>query len=289
MKRFLLKWSGVADNLRLFLICLLLFVVGAFFSFWTFFPAEVLEQRLVQEISRESGIKMRGDNAAMLVPLGLRLDLTVLSKYPELADLVIEDLRMTPAWASLVTRNQAIAFKGDLAGGQLNSRIARDGDLSLRLREIRLLELFGAEMAYRINGLLTAEFQGENLAAGAEQGQGTFSASIQQASVLGLEQIGLAADFPLGAVQIAGRFSDMRVSLEQLSVVGGALDVTGGGTLLVGPTPERTRLNLNIRLLPTTQTPVGVRDLLSLTGVRPTPDGSYTLQIGGTLARPVIR
>jgi type II secretion system protein N len=289
MKRFLLKWSGVADNLRLFLICLVLFVVGAFFSFWVFFPAEVLEQRLVQELSRESGIKMRSDNAAMLVPLGLRLDLTLVSKYPELADLVIDDLRMTPAWTSLVTRNQALDLQGDLAGGRLNSRLARDGDVTLKLREIRLLELFGADMAYRLNGLLTAEFRGEDLAAGADQGQGTFSVNIQQASVLGLEQIGLAADLPLGAVQIAGRFSDMRVSLEQLSVVGGALEVSGGGTLLVGPTPERTRLNLNIRLQPTTQTPVGVRDLLSLTGVRPTPDGSYTLQIGGTLARPVMR
>lgn len=292
MKRLsdrLLTWRGLAKNSRLFVLCLLLFCVSAFFSFWVFFPADILQQRIVKEVSRESGIRMRGEQASMLVPLGLKLNLMVYPGNPGIADLQIENLQLTPAWTTLLSPNQAADLKGSLAGGQLIVRAWRNGNLTFRFQNVGLLELQRADLAYRADGLLSAQFQGEQLANEGSRGQGTFHFDVQNLQLLGLEQIGLPTDFPLGLLQVSGRFSETRVSIEQVVATGGALELSGGGTLLLGATPEQTRLNLNLRLHPTQQTPDSVRDLLSLTGARPTADGSYTLQIGGSLARPTIR
>ncbi len=280
---------GLSDNRSLFLLCLLLFCVSSFFSFWVFFPAEVLQQRLVQEISRETGIPMRAERAAMLVPLGLKMDITLYPDQPGIAPLAIKDLQLTPVWTSLVSRNQGINIKGSLAQGDVGARLWRNGNIYLSLQDLTLSLLQEAGLDYRFGGLLNVQFQGEELLADAQRSQGRFAVEIRDTLVFGLEQIGLSPELPLGLLQVNGRFSEARVSVEQLVATGGVLELSGGGTLLIGATPEQTRLNLNVRIHPTRQTPENVRDLLMLTGVRPGPDGSYIMQIGGSLARPLLR
>jgi len=164
----------------------------------------------------------------------------------------------------------------------------RNGNVNANLQRVALLDLQEADFPYRLGGMLDLRFQGENLQ---EQGrsEGRFSVEVRDIMLLGLERIGLPSEVLLGVLQLNGNFSEARVSVEQLVATGGVLELSGGGTLLVGATPEQTRLNLNVRLHPTRQTPENIRDLLMLTGVRPGPDGSYTLQIGGTAARPVVR
>lgn len=289
MKKSLFRWHAVAENFKLLLICILVFILGVFIAFWAFFPVDAVQQRMVHEISRESGIKMRGDRPSMLMPLGVKMDLTIYPDIPELADIDVTDLRITPAWMSLLTSNQALLLKGNVAGGRIDSRIGSNSDVNVQLREVMLLLLQQGDLPYRLRGSLSGQLQGEQLAAGVNGAQGTFTLDVQQAAILGLDQIGLGADMPLGQLQVSGRFGERRLNLEQVVVSGGALDLSGNGTVLMGGTPAQTRLNLNVRLQPTQQTPEGVRDLLMLTGVRPGADGSYQLQIGGTLARPVMR
>jgi len=285
----LLSGRGPSSNLRLFALCLLLFCVTSFFSFWVFFPAEVLQQRLVQELSRETGLRMHGEQATMLMPLGLKFDLTIYPDQHGMAPVVLDDLRLTPLWTSLLTLNQAVQLKGSLAQGDVSARVWRNGNVNFSLQDLNLLGLQEADLPYRLGGALNARFVGEELSAQGAQGGGRFNADIRDTLVLGLERIGLSTDVPLGLLQMNGHFSESRVSIEQLVATGGVLELSGGGTLLVGATPEQTRLNLNVRLHPTRQTPENVRDLLMLTGVRPGPDGSYSLQIGGTAARPLLR
>lgn len=280
---------GLSDNRRLLFLCLLLFCVSSFFSFWVFFPAEVLQQRLVQEISEETGVRMRAERAAMLVPLGLKLDLTLYPDQPGIAPLSITDLHLTPVWTSLVSRNHAVNLKGSLAQGDIAVRLWRNGNIHLGLQDLALSLLQDENLDYRLGGLLNVQFQGEELLADARRGQGRFAIETRDTLIFGLEQLGLSPEMPLGLLQINGRFSEARVSIEQFVATGGALELSGGGTLLIGATPEQTRLNLNVRLHPTRQTPENVRDLLMLTGGRPGPDGSYTIQIGGSLARPLLR
>jgi len=279
----------LGTNIRLFTLCLVLFCVSSFFSFWVFFPAEVLQQRLVQELSRETGLRMHGEQASMLMPLGLKSDVTLYPDQPGMSPLVIEDLRLTPLWRSLLTLNQAVHLSGSLAQGDVDARLWRNGNVTVNLQNVALLELQEQALPYRLEGSLDLLFQGEELLVQGLQGEGRFSVDIKDIVLFGLERIGLPADVSLGTLRMNGQFSESRVSIEQLVATGGVLELSGGGTLLVGTTPQETRLNLNVRIHPTNQTPENVRDLLMLTGPRPGPDGSYTLQIGGTAARPLVR
>ncbi|HMB17068.1 MAG TPA: type II secretion system protein GspN [Pelovirga sp.] len=292
MKNILIRvvsGRALGTNLRLFTLCLVLFCVSSVFSFWVFFPAEVLQQRLVQEISREAGLRMHGEQASMLMPLGLKFDLTVFPDQPGITPLEIEQLRLTPLWTSLLTLNQAVHLNGSLAQGTVSARLWRNGNIAVSLQEVALLELQEQDLPYRLEGSLDLFFQGEELLVPGVQSEGRFNMDINDIVLLGLERIGLPPDVSLGMLRMNGHFSESRVSIEQLVATGGVLELSGGGTLLVGATPEQTRLNLNVRLHPTNQTPENLRDLLMLTGPRPGPDGSYTLQIGGTAARPLIR
>lgn len=285
----LLSGRGQSSNFRLFTICLVLFCVSSFFSFWMFFPAEVLQQRLVQELSRETGLRMHGEQATMLMPLGLKFDLTIYPDQRGMAPLVVDDLRLTPLWTSLLTLNQAAHLKGSITQGDFSARVWRNGNVNVSLHNLSLLDLQEPDLPYRLGGALNLRFVGEELLSPGAQGGGRFNADIRDTLVLGLERIGLPSDVSLGLLQMNGHFSESRVSVEQLVATGGVLELSGGGTLLIGATPEQTRINLNVRLHPTRQTPENIRDLLMLTGIRPGADGSYTLQIGGTAARPVMR
>lgn len=284
----LISWQRFAGNRRLFSLCLLLFMVSAFFSFWTFFPAEVLQRRLLQEVSRQAGFALQGRNATMLFPLGLGLDLSIYPELSGLSNLDLTGLQITPAWSSLFSDHRQVSLTGTLAGGEINAEVGQGGQFSSRFEDIAVVALQQPTLPYRISGQLAGHLAGENISS-SMNGRGNFSLVLQDGRVLGLEKIGLPANFFAGMLQLEGKLDQRRVSLEKVVLTGGSLELSGGGNILVGEIPEQTRLNLNVRLHPTSTTPDSLRELLKLTGIRPTADGSYLLRVGGTLAKPVIR
>ncbi len=281
-------WQKLVGNRRLFLFCFLLFVISAFLSFWMFFPADVLQRRLVHEVSQQTGLKMQGRNAAMLFPLGLKLDLSIYSAIPEMTDLELTELEVTPLWRRLFSTDRAVNLTANLAGGQLDINAGQSGQVNLKCSNIAVVALQELDMPYRVSGRLTGQLDGENLSENMT-GHGDFAIRLNSAQVLGLERIGLPANFSVGVLRLEGNFDQRRFSLEKVVLTGGAIELSGGGNILVGETPEQTRLNLNVRLHPTALTPDSLGNLLNVTGVRPTADGSYLLRIGGTLAKPIIR
>ncbi len=281
-------WQKLAGNRRLFLFCFLLFVVSAFFSFWMFFPADVLQRRLVYEVSQQTGLKMQGRNAAMLFPLGLKLDLSIYPAIPEMTDLELTELEVTPLWSHLFSTDRAVKLAANLAGGQLDINAGQSGQVRLKCSNINVASLQELDMPYRVSGKLTGQLDGANISENMT-GHGDFIFRLNAAQVLGLEKIGLPANFSVGVLRLEGNFDQRRFSLEKVVLTGGAIELSGGGNILVGETPEQTRLNLNVRLHPTVSTPDSLGNLLNVTGVRPTADGSYLLRIGGTLAKPIIR
>ena len=282
------SWRRLAGNRRLFLVCLLLFTCSALLSFWLFFPAEVLQRRLVEEVSRQTGIRMQGENPEMLLPLGLQLDLSIDPDLPELVDFRLADLQISPVWSSLFTGKPEVHLQGNLAGGQFDIRADQHGNVSLKTESIAMEELQRKSLDYRVNGRLSGQLEADKLSAEME-GEGEFALQLAGTEILGLEKIGLPGTLPMGLLLVDGKFNRNRVSFEKIVASQGVLELSGGGTLLVGDVPEKTRLNLSVRLHPTPSTPDVIRDLLSIAGVRPAADGSYLLRIGGTLARPVIR
>ncbi|MCK5825648.1 MAG: type II secretion system protein GspN [Desulfuromusa sp.] len=282
------SWQRLAGQRRLFLLCLLLFVVSAFLSFGAFFPADVVQQRLVHEVSQQTNLEMKGRNAKMLFPLGVEFDLTVYSAVPNLTDLELTQLQVSPAWSSLFSKDQAVNLSGAFAGGKIDVDVSRSGRIDLNVEDVALAVLQQSEMPYRVIGQLTGQLDGENIS-GNMNGRGFFSFQLKDARILGLEKIGLPDNFFAGALWLEGKFDQQRFNLEKVVLTGGVLELSGGGNILIGETSKKTRLNLNIRLHPTTTTPDSIRDLISLAGIRPTTDGSYLLRVGGTLAKPIIR
>ncbi len=277
-----------AGNRRLFLLCLLLFILSGIVSFWTFFPAEVLQHRLLQEVSQQTDLRMQGRNAAMLFPLGLGFDLTISPPVPGLNDLELTELQITPVWGSLLSKDQKVHLVTSLAGGEIDAVVALDGQVNLGVRDITLMTLQQADMPYRISGQLSGQLDGRDISQNMK-GRAGFSLSIKDMRILGLARIGLPDDLFAGMLRLEGKLVQRRVSLEKVVLTGGILELSGGGNILIGETADQSRLNLNVRLHPTATTPDSLRDLLNLTGIRPTVDGSYLLRIGGTVAKPAIR
>ena len=282
------SWQRLAGNRRLFLLCLFLFIVSCAFSFWIFFPADVVQRRLLQELSKRTDIEMRGDNATLLLPLGLKVDLFIYPNRRGLADFKLGNLQMTPVWSRLLSADPAIKLNGRLASGVLSGEGDQKGDILLSLENVAILDLQQASLPYRISGALSGEFRGNGMADELTS-HGEFTFVLKDSAILGLEKLGLPGRLAVGTLRLAGRFNQRRFSFEKVVLSGGALDLSGGGNILVGETPQQTRLNLNIRLQPTASTSELLQDMLKLTGVRPTTDGSYLMKIGGTLAKPSIR
>jgi type II secretion system protein N len=224
---------------------------------------------------------MRGENATILLPLGLSLDLFVYPDREGFADFKLEKLQITPVWSRLFSTDPAIQIDGKLASGAVDGEGSQKGDVRLNFEDISVLSLQESDLPYRISGLLNGELHGEGMT-DPLSGRGEFAFVLKDGAALGLEKIGLPGRLVIGTLRLAGKFNQRRFSLEKVLL-------SGGGNILIGETPEQTRLNLNIRLLPTGITSEALLDMLKLTGVRPTTDGSYLLRIGGTLAKPVVR
>lgn len=288
MSRSLFKSLTLVGNRRLLFFCLLLFCLSSLISFAWFFPADLVQSRLVAEVSKQTGLQMRGHGAQMLFPFGLQLDLYVESRNDELADVELESLKVRPLWGSLFSDNPALTLDGGVSGGHANAIVGNSGLMSLKAENVELLPFLQPTSPYRLEGTLNGALQSDGLMDFAS-GKGDFSADLDQTAILGLQKIGLPQRLNLGRVQLSGKFSERRLSIEKFVAAQGVLDLSGGGTLLVGDSPEQTRLNLNVRLHPTETTPESLRDLIQLAGGRPTRDGSYLLRIGGTLAKPVAR
>ncbi len=284
-----LNWKTLAGNRRLFLLCLFLFVVSSLGSFWIFFPADIVQRRLLQTISQQTGVDLRGDNASVLLPLGFELNLLVFPQQQGVADLKLRKLRITPVWSSLFSSDPKAHLEGELASGRFNAQGSQTGDFALQLENVDILTLQEPQLAYRLAGILSGNFQAEDMANHLNSGRGAFAFTLREGAILGLEKIGLPRRLGIGTLRLTGKFDQRRFSLEKVMVSGGALELSGGGNILLSDTPEKTRLNLNVRFQPTAATPDSLRELLKLTDIKPTTDGSYLVRIGGTLAKPVIR
>lgn len=278
----------LVGNRRLFAVCLLLFMFSGVLSFWFFLPAEVLQRYLVQEITRQSGLQMEGSDAEILFPFGLELDLNIASGRPELNPIQLRDLQLTPVWTRLLSASQAVNMQTSLADGAVKGRVDRAGQLQLEFAAVELLELQQENLPYRLQGKLSGFLSLERLAA-ALNGQGEFGLRTHDTFLHGLNRLGLPNRLALGVFQLDGKLNQQRLTLEKILLTEGNIELSGGGTLLLADTPEKTRVNLNLRLHPTQSTPDSVREMLTLTGVKPTADGSYLLRIAGTLSRPVLR
>ena len=112
---------------------------------------------------------------------------------------------------------------------------------------------------------------------------------LADVSVLGLEL--LKADgsrLALGEITLEAEGQGRSVRVKTLSAKGGDLDINGDGTLLIGRTSTNSRIKLALQVRPGTNADPSITSLLDIFG-KPDADGRYSLQVTGTLGKPILK
>ena len=273
---------------RLLLLCIALFLIALFIGFGSGFPTDVLREKLVREISRQSGLVVSSESLGLGFPAKITFDLTVDPAHPQIAPLVFPQIQIRPVWTSLFSSARAAELQGQFAEGAIDAQFSADDSLQLEIQGMQLAPLQKTSNPYRFEGVLRGELDGKQMSQSGKA-DAVFSAEVNDLEVFGLEQLALPEKVALGQLSVQGRLQGQRLNLERVVLEGDFVGMSGSGTIQLGTTPQRTRLNLQVTATPGSTFPESLKPLIELSGVKPKADGSYQFRVAGTLAKPVLR
>ena len=271
----------------------LLSAVGLFFlaflaGFYLFFPNETLKQRIAKEVTEQTGLDVQIATLAVY-PL-LKLETAGIEIVSEKIPwpIVIDELDIAPRWLASLSGDPGAQVEARLLNGTLTLGVQQSGTLSAQSTGLRFDLPFVEPMTFRLLGTL-AEADLETDTRLDAEAQTRLLLRLSELQVSGL---GLAGDgdtrVNLGEilVRVAGKGRSMEV--ENLAASGGDIALEGEGTVIIGRTAASSRIRLNLRVRPQPGLDPSLLSLFELAG-RPEADGSYPLQLTGTLANPQLK
>lgn len=262
-----------------------LFLLALLFGFWWAFPQQQLLLRVQQEFSRQSGLRLTAQSAEIGFPLRLRFTDCRLEPLPNNTPLRFEEVRLSPYWSGLLTGKPGVAVEVDFWGGEMEGVLARDGGLNIEVSGLDLARLEGLPGSYRLAGRLSGAAEGRLL----PTNQLAWEVSLERLGLSGLQAFGIADDLSLGSLRARGELKGRNLQLAELQLGGGVLEAKGEGTLLIGPSPARSRINASLEVAPQQGLPSMFKDLLSLSGQQPDAQGRYRFRLSGRLDAPNIK
>ena len=251
------------------------------------FPAAALETRLEQEANRhlrgQGRLELEGLTPRLPFAIGVRAG-TLNLVQPTMA-IAAEDIAAAPLWRSLFGGNPGLSFSARLLGGEAQGFARRDGELDLKLRDLRLALPLLENSQLAVAGTLTqGAFTG--LWPPRDGSESRLLLTLTGVRLTGLSTFGAKGDFlDLGTLELVGTGQGKAFKIERLEALDGHLIGTGSGSLLLADNLPASRMNLTLNLKTTAEMDGQLRELLSVL-VPPAPDGSLTLRLSGTLARP---
>lgn len=264
-------------------LCAASFLLCFILALLIFLPLDPLARQL-EQAALEQKLQLEIGRIATSLPPGMKLGQLVLSS-PQLADhsLKIDQIRLQPRWLSLFGKNPALDYQLKAYEGSGQGQAARNGEVSLELNGLRLRESLQPQLPLELSFLLTAaDFAGQLPFAGQNNGRLQFTIDELQAS--GMQKLGSGADLlVLGQARMTAESVGPLVRITALSIDGPSLKLQGTGSLRLGRTPAGSSLNLGLTLTPGAELDPMLKDLLSLMK-KPQRDGTYRINIGGTLA-----
>lgn len=270
----------LAFSVACFLCCFLL-------AFLIFFPLEPFSRKLEAHLKKQ-GIILEIRDAGKRFPLSIAVETLDLSldqlDHPPIR---LSRLTLSPLWFSLPGDNQGVQFSFEAFQGQIEGSTFKKGNTQAELRGLVINEPLEPALPLTIKATLeNAIFDGTLPLEGTNRSNLDFV--LNDLRIEGLQNFG-GADQPLaigdvtGALEAKGR----QVQIRALNSTGAAMEIKGTGTLNLGRTARNSSLNLNLVLTPKAGLDPALKDLLALLK-RPQPDGSYLLNIRGSLANPRI-
>jgi type II secretion system protein N len=281
--------SILSTRIKFIIGGLVLLVVSFVGSFYFFFPATALKERLEMEISANSPATVRLEGLSVHFPAGLKVRRVTLEPgIPNYPSLEFRSAVLKPVWGSLTGDNPGISYRTDLQGGKLQGTIRRNGALQLRASQIPFNTPLSPNLSAALTGVVT-----QGVLAGAMPLAATtdtrLELALDQVKITNLEAFGVADGVVnLGRIILTGSGRGNSFRVEQMEAGGGDVAITGSGTILLGDTPERSRINLTLALQPAQGLDANVKELLDLFA-RPGRDGISRLRINGTLANPTLQ
>jgi len=279
--------AGGRNLWPLFLWALPILLGGWLVGLLLWFPSAALETRLEQEANRQlrgqGRLELDGLSPRLPFALGVRTGTLNLTQ-PALA-IAAEDIVAAPLWRSLFGGNPGLNFSAQLLEGEAQGFVRRDGELDLKLRDLRLALPLLENSQLAVEGTLTqGAFTGSWPPRDGSAGQ--LLLTLTGVRLTGLSTFGAKEDaLELGTLELIVDGQGKAFKIERLETRGGHLIGTGGGSLLLADQLPASRMNLTLTLKTTAEMDGHLRELLGLL-VPPAPDGSLVLRLSGTLARP---
>lgn len=278
-RHFVLHLSAVALLVAAFLVTLMVL-----------FPEQALRDRAERIILQQAGIRLEIGELGLTPPLTLTLRHVRwqhdMRDWPAVNFSVV---RMSPRWSTLLSGNPAAQWSATLPVGSVQGQMAKDGSVQANIKGVALTPFLPESFPYPVLGSLNGTLEASGDLQG-DSGQASFDFTMDQAALSGLEPLGAAQGrLNLGRINVRGALQGRNLRIEDLRAVEGDLQIEGKGTLLLGNTPQASRITAQIDLSPTATLDANLADLLLFTGVSPDRNGNYRLRLSGSLAAPTIR
>jgi type II secretion system protein N len=270
------------QGFKFYLGVLALLLTGFIAGFYLFFPTSAMQQRLELEIAARTPLDARIEAVSLLFPPGLQAEGIRLAGGSPPTEFTVNLVKLTPLWRTLTGGNPGFAFHGEVLGGQVDGSLRKNGSLAAKLQNLTFSAPVGGSLPIRLTGQLgTGEFAGALPLQSATETR--LNLGFDRIELSGLTSLGLATDtLALGTVSLVGNGRANALKIDRLSASGGALEVTGDGTVMLAAPLDRSRLNLNLVLRPGRQLDKSFADLLELFA-QAEPDGSFRLRLTGSL------
>ncbi|NCO50615.1 MAG: type II secretion system protein GspN [Deltaproteobacteria bacterium] len=264
-------------------LCFAGFLVSFFVALLLFFPLDPLA-RQIEQAALEQKVQLEIGSISTSLPPGVKLGQLILST-PEMADhaLKIDQIAFQPRWLSLFSKNPAIAYQLRAYQGSGQGQGARNGQVSLQLKGLRVQESLQPQLPLELSFLLKdADFAGRLPFVGQNKGQ--VQMTLAEIQLTGMQKLGSSSDLlALGQARLSAEAVGPLIRITAVSVAGPSLSLQGSGSLRLGRTPASSSLNLGLTLTPGAGLDPMLKDLLSLMK-KPQRDGSYRITISGNLA-----
>lgn len=268
---------------RPLLPCLLSFFCCYLLGLVLFFPVELIISKTAQQ-AEQQGLEVQIHAPEILFPPGLGIAQLTLQHpgFPH-PPLELTEVELKPIWTSLFGLNPGIAYDLQVFSGTVQGNAFRNGAVEAKLGGLKINQQLGPQLPLQISGdLVDGEFYGNLPLQGKNPSK--LSLTLDNLLISGMERIGSGNDqLQINSIYCEVRGSGSQFKITELTATGPALNLDATGTIRLGPSPQRSPVNLNLTITPQPALDPVLADLLSVLK-KPQPDGSYQLRLFGTLA-----
>ncbi len=271
----------------------LFFVIAFFIFLYITFPSEIIENKIVAEIERNTPYVAEVTGASLAGILGLKIEKVKLIKSPS-ESLEIDNLRLKPGLLSLLFKNKKLGYSAGVAGGSVDGVLRYNSEQkavnSVRAKlegvDIDVLPFFMSRESnnkFTISGPVNGE-----LSVGMEgipEGEFNFVVDGMELSNLKLGQFTLPALSGL-TTNLNGHIGGESTVIDQLKLSGNGINMEVTGTTpLLWKLPGTGRIDLGFRVQITGPEYSKYKQILT-SYLERQRDGSLGGKIIGTIDQP---